>query len=350
MMEGRVVPKGDSGSPVIDLASITQALLVAECLSFRRAARVLDIRQSAISRRVRALEDVLGVSLFERHHAGVRVTAAGARFFDQARDALLQLDYAVKTAAAAGRGTIGRLDIGILSSMAAGFLREVIRVYRARNPDVALQILEGASVEQLALVRKSRLDVAFVLGTPDVPNCDLVQLWTEQIFVALPQEHILCEYDEINWEVLRNEQFILCQSEKGRALHDHLIKRLAELGHNPSVQRLDVGRETLMHLVALRLGLSLTSEAAVATQFPEVVFRPIGGDAGVIAFSAVWLPNNDNPAFRRFLSLARSVAKQWKQRSTDCAMPHSSRRAKGEAISRSLAFLVVSVQMLGPLT
>lgn len=51
-----------------------QALLVGEYLSFRRAARTLGVRQSAVSRRVRELEDELGVSLFERDRAGVRVT------------------------------------------------------------------------------------------------------------------------------------------------------------------------------------------------------------------------------------------------------------------------------------
>src|SRR5215475_13296957 len=169
-------------STTINSVSIAQALVVAKYLSFRGAASALGVRQSAVSRRVRALEDVLGVSLFERYHAGVRLTAAGARFFDQARDALSQLDDAAKTAGAAGRGTIGRLDIGILSSMGAGFLREVIRVYHERQPDVAIQILEGASLEQIALVRKGRLDVAFVLGTSNVPNCDVAHLWTEHIF------------------------------------------------------------------------------------------------------------------------------------------------------------------------
>src|SRR5712691_7454 len=111
-----------------------------------------------------AFEDVLGVSLFERTSAGVRPTTAGARFFEQARVGLRQLDDAVQTAGAAGRGVIGHLNIGILSSMAAGFLREVIRAYRASHADVAMHILEGASREQIALVRESRLDVAFVLG------------------------------------------------------------------------------------------------------------------------------------------------------------------------------------------
>jgi DNA-binding transcriptional LysR family regulator len=267
MLERQSRSKGKAGTPKIDLVSITQALLVAECLSFRRAARVLGTPQSAISRRIRALEDVLGVSLFERTPAGVRPTTTGAQFFEQARVGLRQFDDAVQAAGAAGRGTIGRLDIGILSSMAAGFLREVIRTFHAGHVDVALHIVEGASREQVALVREGRLDVAFVLGALDLPNCNVTQLWTERIFVALPQGHLLCDCDEITWESLRDEKVILCQSESGGAIHDRLITRLAQLGYSPCVERLDVGREALMHLVALGLGVSFTSEATVATEF-----------------------------------------------------------------------------------
>ena len=246
-MEKQSSPNGNSGLPAIDLVSVTQGLMVAECRSFRRAARVLGTQQSAISRRVRALEDVLGVSLFERNPAGVRPTTAGAQFFEQARDGLRQLDDAVKTAGAAGRGIIGHLHIGILSSMAAGFLREAIGTFHAGHADVALHILEGASREQIALVRENRLDVAFVLGAPDWPNCNVTQLWTEHIFAALPQGHVLCDCDEITWECFRYEKVILCQFELGGAIHDRLITRFAELGYSPWVERLDVGREALMY-------------------------------------------------------------------------------------------------------
>lgn len=323
MMEGQSASKGNSPVSTIDLASIAQALVVAECLSFHRAGMVLGKEPSTVSRRVRALEDVLGVSLFERTSAGVRPTAAGARFFEQARIFLRQLDDAIQAAGAAGRGVIGHLKIGILSSMAAGFLREVIRTYRARHAKVEMHILEGASREQIALVRESRLDVAFVLGALDLPNCEVAQLWTEQIFVALPQGHALCDCDQISWESLRNEKVILCQSELGGAIHDRLITRLAQLGYSPWIERLDVGREALMNLVALGLGVSFTSEATVATQFPDVTFRPIADDAARIPFSAVWLSNNDNPAFRRFLTLARGMSKKWEKQPADAAEPSS---------------------------
>ena len=297
-------------SPALTLVSVSQALLVGEYLSFRRVATVLGLRQSAVSRRVRELEDELGVSLFERHHAGVRVTNAGVRFLQEARAALLQLDHAVKTATTAGSGKIGRLSIGILSSIGTGYLRELIQVYRSHHPDVGIQILESASADNVAAVRKRQLDVAFIMDTTDASGCETLPLWDERIFVVLPEHHALCERKEIEWTDLRNEHLIVRQSERDRALCDRLTRRLTGRNDDADVQKLNVGRDTLMHLVAMGLGVSLTSEATIATPFPKVVFRPMAGDDELIQFSAAWLPHNDNPALRRFLSLARTLAKE----------------------------------------
>jgi len=162
MVEWHSPSKSKSGLPAIDLISVAQGLVVAESLSFRRAARVLGTQQSTVGRRVRALEDRLGVSLFERNSAGVRLTTAGARFFEQARVGLQQIDDAVQTAGAAGRGVIGELKIGILSSMAAGFLREVVRAYRAQHSDVELHVLEGARASRLrSFVRADWMSPSF---------------------------------------------------------------------------------------------------------------------------------------------------------------------------------------------
>ena len=335
------------GSPAINFISVAHALVVGECLSFRGAAKVLGIRQSSVSRGVRALEDKLGVSLFERHPSGVRITNAGARFLQQARDGLLQLDNAVRTAGAAGRGAVGRLNIGILSSMASGFLRELIEAYSARHPDVSIQVHEGNSAEQIALIRRRQLDVAFVVDATGSTDCDVAPLWKERLFVVLPHGHVLCDQKEVEWQVLRKEHFITRQPEHSPAVCERLTKRLSDGGHKPKVQKLDVGRETLMHLVALGLGVSLTSEATVASSFPDVVFRPIVGDDELVQFNAVWLSNNDNPALRRFLSLARAQAKQ-RKRDTGVASAGAARSpiAFG-GISLSFGFLAAFARRLG---
>jgi DNA-binding transcriptional LysR family regulator len=64
-------------------SQLAAALAVAETASFSQAARRLQVQQSTISRRIRNLEDSLGVSLFERYTHGVRLTESGRTFLEQ---------------------------------------------------------------------------------------------------------------------------------------------------------------------------------------------------------------------------------------------------------------------------
>jgi hypothetical protein len=103
----------------------------------------------------------------------------------------------------------------------------------------------------------------------------------------------------------------------------------------------------LMHLVAMGRGVSLTSEATLATSFPEVVFRPISGGDATLQFSAVWWPGNDNPALRRLLSLARVLAKTKRQRPNSASLRRSPRSIAIGGISLSFAFLGALAKRLG---
>ena len=150
--------------PKIELASVVQALTVAEHLSFRRAAESLGVCQSSVSKRVMKLENLLGVDLFDRRHAGVKVTNAGIHFFEQAKLALEYLDVAVESAGMAGRVERGSLKIGIFSSLASGFLPELLRCYSTRHPEIEVNIVEGSPRENLARLRAEQLDITFVMG------------------------------------------------------------------------------------------------------------------------------------------------------------------------------------------
>jgi DNA-binding transcriptional LysR family regulator len=106
----------------IELTSVLQAMKVAEHLSFRGAAEALGVCQSSVSKRVMNLENLLGVDLFDRRHAGVKVTNAGRHFLEHVKLALEYLDVAVESADMAGRVERDSLKIGLFSSLASGFL------------------------------------------------------------------------------------------------------------------------------------------------------------------------------------------------------------------------------------
>jgi DNA-binding transcriptional LysR family regulator len=301
-------------SPV-DLGSLAHALEVGEHLSFRRAAATLGVQQSAVSQRIRRLEDYLGVSLFERHSRGVRVTTAGDRFLRQVRTLFGQLDLAIDGARAAGRGEQGELRIGLLTSLSGGFLSGLIRRYASDHPNVRIGWREGARRTLINEVRSHRLDVAFIMGDGAINECDTEELWRERLHIALPRDHQLATRDSLGWVDLLGERFIFSEDPAGVELHDHVVACAVQPDRPARIEREAVSQETLLNLVALGYGISLVLDGSTAAAPAETVLRPLTDDRDAVRFRAVWSPSTDNPALRRFLSTARLMSGAMKRAS-----------------------------------
>ncbi|PWT88011.1 MAG: LysR family transcriptional regulator [Proteobacteria bacterium] len=332
-MPQRVKPKGGASSS-LTIVSVSQAMLVEEYRSFRRAADALGIRQSAVSRAVRALEEVLGVALFERHQAGVRTTNAGAAFFAQARAAFTQLDAAAESAVAAGIGNVGQLRIGMQPSLTSGCLRALIEIYRAQYPHVQLRFCEASPVDHIAAVRMRQIDIAFCTAAGQLTGLDIYPVWSEQILVALPKGHDLTRRKDVAWPDLGDQRIIVRSLDRNANFCSKVRREIEASGRRAFIEKLDVERATLLQLVGMGLGVGLTSESTAAISNPNIVFRPITGRASTLQYSAVWLQQNDNPALRRLLSLVRSFVKK-------------PRPPGGDKLIPALAFLVALGRRLG---
>ncbi|WP_306260002.1 LysR family transcriptional regulator [Pararhizobium sp. IMCC21322] len=292
----------------VELRHLRYVIAAAEHHSFRRAASIVGVHQSAISRRIRDLEEELGASLFNRHSGGVELTFAGEGFLEHARRVVGQIERAASLVNAHGCGNAGIVRVGIFSSISSGFIADLMRAYEQRHTDVRLDFIEGSPREHLSAIRHFKLDIAFLTGPFAPPDCEGQHLWTERVFVVLPEADKLANLAEIAWNDLRNRHFIVSRSDPGPEIHDFLVKHLSLPGYHPSVEYCAVGRDNLMQLVSLGKGLTLTSEATTGTKFPRVVYRLLAGEA--LPFCAIWSPKNDNPALRRLLSLARVMARR----------------------------------------
>lgn len=294
-------------SDMIELRHLRYFIAAAEHGSFRKAAMALAIQESTISRRIRDLEDQLGASLFQRHNSGVLLTLAGQKFVPHARKALRQIGQGAKDVAAIGRSEDGHIKIGIFSSIASGFLSDLLRAYDQRHERVRIELIDGDPADHVASVRQLRLDVAFITGTAQWSDCETEHLWYERVFAVLPSDHALGIKPELDWHDLAGERFIVSDGAPGPEIHDYLVQRLADLGRHPEIHTQYIGRDNLLSLVAIGRGVTVMSEAGTAAQFPGIVYRPIANE--VLPFCAVWSPRNDNPACRRLLSLARAMSR-----------------------------------------
>lgn len=132
----------------IELRHLRYFVAAAEHGSFRKASADTGIQHSAISRRIRDLEHRLGTPLFLRHSGGVCLTFAGQRFLRRARQILRNFGDGTEEIASIQRSDFGRVRIGIYSSIASGFLAELLGLYADRHPKVQIDLIEDNPADQ----------------------------------------------------------------------------------------------------------------------------------------------------------------------------------------------------------
>ena len=292
----------------IELRHLRYVIAADKHRSFRQAATALNLKQSTLSRRIRQLEDELGVLLFTRHSGGVRPTTAGHDFLRRAKRITEEVDGMTALAKAESRGEAGRLNVGFYMSLSAGHLRASLLDYTARHPAVTVNAVEGARAHLFAELESGALDIAIVSGDTDRRTAVVLPLWADRIMLALPEQHRLAAHDVVYWTDLMGERFLLSCRDPGPEIQDLLTANLAAPGDRPLVESHDVSRETILSMVGIGRGVSLLCEAGTGASYPGVVYREVreGNSPCWIGQSACWRENNANPALLRFVDLLKA--------------------------------------------
>jgi DNA-binding transcriptional LysR family regulator len=239
----------------------------------------------------------------------VRLTNAGTRFLDDIRGVFAQLDRATTALQAAGYAGEGHLRLGFACSISGGFLHELLMRWRSSHPNVGLTICDGSLEELVAGVVQRELDLTVTTGSAVPPGCAMEQLWVDRIFLVAASSSAISRLESVSLGEVLQERFIINQSNFSGEIRDFLIKQLSDLGVSPSVQAFDVGREMLFTMVGMGFGCTTAATVETGTRYAGTSYVPIRDFR--LPFNAVWSPENDNPALRRFLTEARKLSREW---------------------------------------
>src|SRR4051794_29359113 len=124
----------------MELRHIEYFVVVAEELSFTRAAERLSIAQSPVSAQIRKLERELGVTLFDRTTRSVELTPAGRSFYPEATALLAAAQRAADNVRLAGQGRLGRLSLAFTGSATYALMPQLVHAYAQRFPNVVLDV------------------------------------------------------------------------------------------------------------------------------------------------------------------------------------------------------------------
>ena len=143
----------------LDIEAVQAFVLVADLRSFTRAAEALDGTQSAVSLRIKRLEDGLGRRLLERTPRRVRLSAEGDAFLPFARNLLAAHSGALDAFAAPRR----RLVVGLSHHIVGAELPLLLRRVKQAEPDVVMEVRISTSRELLEAFDRGTLDAVLVL-------------------------------------------------------------------------------------------------------------------------------------------------------------------------------------------
>jgi len=163
----------------MDFTALDTFLAICETGSVTAAAQRLNCVQSAVTARLRRLEDSLGAALVERHARGVRPTEAGERLATYAR----RIGHLAEEARAAVRAadSPARLHLGTMETTAAVRLPPVLAQLRARHPGLRLSLATGPSDDLVREVLAGRLDAALIGGRIEHPELAVRALLSEEL-------------------------------------------------------------------------------------------------------------------------------------------------------------------------
>ncbi|MVO88268.1 LysR family transcriptional regulator [Streptomyces sp. p1417] len=172
----------------MELRQLEYFAAVADEGGFGRAAGRLGIVQSAVSQQIRRLERELGVTLFDRSTRHVRLSGAGERLLPEARAVLTAARRTRQLAADLATGAEGVLRLGTVQGPGERTYR-LLEELRRTAPRLRVRLRRLPLTERLAAVRSGELDAALVRAATRARGLELLPVWDDPLYAALPAEH-----------------------------------------------------------------------------------------------------------------------------------------------------------------
>jgi DNA-binding transcriptional LysR family regulator len=285
----------------MELHQLRCFVAAAEELHFGRAAQRLQMLPSALGRHIKLLEEDLGTRLFARTTRAVSLTDEGTVLLRDGRKLLAQAEAIEGSFRKRLRRRAGvKFRVGAIDSAAAGLLPLLLRDFRASHPGVTVQLLEDKTVRLLPKLLSGALDLAFV-RPPETPDkrIEFRQLLHETAVVALSQRHALAGRQSVALADIADQPLIVPDRRSRPHSHDLTVKLFERAGLTPRIVQTADEKQTIVNLVATRLGIAIVPRWTSRMAVSGVRFVPLklaGGDlTGRLPLAVAWLRGSRDP-------------------------------------------------------
>ena len=279
---------------------------VAENLNFARAAEILKITQSAVSRQIHSLEDELGTKLLHRTTRTVTLTPAGISFLEDAKNVMGRLKVAEQKIRRHQNTNIQVLTIGCQNEANLDLLCKLLKSCKQQIPELYpfLKVIPHRSI--LNLFYQDELDLLFGFQD-DIPiKNDTIykELFQIPLCCIVPASHPYAERPELAKEELYLENIVVCNSyaiparvaEMQNQISQHILPESTYMCENLQV---------LLTLVRAGYGCSvLPLMNFINTDIRGIPLK----DSEPLSYGIFFKKGSQNPLLKKFISIVTNTS------------------------------------------
>ena len=220
-----------------------------------KAAKSLSITQPALSRSIARLENHLGVPLFDRQGRSISLNQYGHIFLRRVQAMMKEYTEGKEEIQALLKPDQGVVSLGFLHTLGTTLVPDLIGSFQQEYPNIAFQLKQNHSYWLLERLKSGDLDLCLLASIKPEDPIQWIKLWSEELFVFVPNDHPLASRESITLNEIAGERFILLK--KGYALRMTVDELFEKANIQPNIMFEGEEAATAAGFVAAGLGISI---------------------------------------------------------------------------------------------
>lgn len=272
----------------MNIRDLQYLVALADTGHFGKAAEQCFVSQPTLSTQLKKLEDFLGVALVERTNKSVLITPVGEQVVAEARLILTQVEKIKTLARQSSEPLAGPFRLGIIPTLGPYLLPFVIKLIQKNLPKIELVVIENKTKTILQQLRDGQLDAVILALPVNTDQLQVVELFNEPFYVAIPKAHELAKAKDVTMKRLEKENLLLL--EEGHCLREQALEACQLRMPHQHLQFSATSLETLRQLVGLGSGITFLPALAIesASKDSNIVIKPISGKAPARSIGMLW--------------------------------------------------------------
>lgn len=246
----------DSRGDQMEIQQLQYFKVVAEMEHMTQAAEKMNVSQPALSKSISNIESNIGVPLFDRQGRSIKLNRYGKLFLESVDIILNEYEKAKLEIGSLVMPGFGEVSLGFIHTLGMEVVPELMANVPQQYPNMRFNLTQATSYSLLLGLEDGSIDLSLSqrLISKEV-DIEWIELWSEELFVIVPNDHQFANRDSIRLEEIKDEPFISIK--RGNALRHIVDKLFAEAGITMNETFSGEEMHTIAGFVGSGLGVSL---------------------------------------------------------------------------------------------